>query len=84
MFESEDSLSFDQHILRIHADTTPTNASLEDINMNALGDFLEEKFWSRLPHSPEERLQFLREWRLVTETGVPSLGCVLLFAHAPE
>ena len=56
MFESEDSLSFDQHLLRIHADTIPTNASLEDINMNALGDFLEEKFWSRLPHSPEERL----------------------------
>ena len=84
MFESEDSLSFDQHLLRIHADTIPTNASLEDINMNALGDFLEEKFRSRLPYSPEERLQFLREWNLVTERNVPSLGCVLLFAHDPE
>ena len=84
MFESEDSLSFDQQLLRFHADIISTNATLEDINMNALGDFLEEKFRSRLPYSPEERLQFLREWRLVTEKGVPSLGCVLLFAHDPE
>lgn len=84
MSESDDNLSFAQHLLRFHADTISTNASLEDINMNALGDFLEEKFRSRLPYSPEERLQFLREWNLVTERNVPSLGCVLLFAHDPE
>ena len=84
MSESDDNLSFAQHLLRFHADTISTNASLEDINMNALGDFLEEKFRSRLPYSPEERLQFLKEWNLVTERNVPSLGCVLLFAHDPE
>ena len=36
MSESDDNLSFAQHLLRFHADTISTNASLEDINMNAL------------------------------------------------